>query len=260
MNFKDLINNPVGKGSGNVAARYAIINDLKRRMQLQQGIGGFELTVYDRPSGEGWILFFRVMSEKFYQKIKLYYDIVLEIIPSPDDNSNAILESEVKMMSNSPAFAFTYAYVAKRKGLTVPWLESKFPPIFWQQAPEVRNPDAEFGFEKSIMFVAYWLQENKLHFKKALRELSKGKAKLPVLITKFASFKKKKEEYDEAMKQVRELQKKSGFRVSKDRKTGKMTVKVRGHLAKSTRKAHIRKVAREAVSKQIKPSKPTNHL
>ena len=260
MNFKDLLNNPVGKGSGNVAARYTIINDLKRRMALQQGIGGFELTVYDRPSGDGWILFFRVMSEKFYQKVKLYYDTVLEIIPGPDDNSNSILESEVRVMSNIPSFAFTYAYVAKQKGMTIPWLEQRFPAIFWQKAPEVRNPDALFGFEKSIMFVAYWLQENKYHFKKALKELSKGKARLPVLISKFAPFTKKKAEYDEAMKQVKELQKKSGFRVSKDRKTGKMTVKIRGQLAKSTRKAHVRKVAREAVSNQIHPQRPTNHL
>lgn len=260
MTFKELLNNPVGKGTGNVAARYTIINDLKRRMALQQGIGGFELTVYDRPKGEGWILFFKVMSEKFYQKIKLYYDTVIEIIPSPEDNSNSILESEVKVMTNMPSFAFTYAYVAKQKGMTIPWLERRFPAIFWQQAPENRNPDATFGFEKSIMFVCYWLQENKYHFKKALKDLSKGKANLAVLLSKFMPFEKKLEEYKEAQKQVRELQKKSGFRVSKNRKTGKMTIKVQGQVSKSTQKARIRKVAKASLSTKMEPKRPTNHL
>jgi hypothetical protein len=143
--------------------------------------------------------------------------------------------------------------------MTIPWLESKFDPIFWQQAPEVRNPDALFGFEKSIMFVAYWLQDQKYHFKKALKELSKGTPNMAVIRSRFMPFARKLEEYNQAKKQVRELQKKSGFVVRKNRKTGKMQIKVAGQVTKSTQKARIRRVAKAAVSTKISPSKPTNH-
>ena len=57
---------------------------------------------------------------------------------------------ELKLISNIPAFAFTYLYLLNDEESIVGELKSKFPDIFYTKAPEKRNPQSIKGFEKSI--------------------------------------------------------------------------------------------------------------
>jgi len=203
--FKDLANNPVGKGSGNVAARYAIIADLKRRLAIMKQLNGVSMEVYDKPDKSGWILFFRILSEHYNKKdYQIYYDTVIEVDDDNDDARRTIADCEIRFISNMPSFGYTYAYTAKKLKLTVSWLESKFPSVFWSTEPKVKNPDLLMGFEKSLMFAAYWMIENKFQYKADLKARSKGKGNHSTLAAKFMAFEKKQKEYNDLKKRVKE--------------------------------------------------------
>lgn len=212
MTFHELVTNPAGKGSAQIANRGRIITDLKQRANNKKESKGIDLTVYK--DGNNFLLFFKVKSESWQD---LWYDTVIELSPPKGvDTSNemTIASYEVKFISNMPSFAFTYFYAVNKKGLLLESFKTKFPDIFLKEAPKVRNPHMDMGFEKSIMLCAYFLTSKRWHFIDALNNLSKGKPNYLVLYKKFMSFEKKMKEYKEKQKATRDAQHKTGFKLS----------------------------------------------
>lgn len=156
LTFEDLINNPVGSGSGNVAARYLIKNVMQSRAQaLIEGRRVTYKVYFD--SKEDIFIHFKVGSESFE---KLSYDVVFHLSPQSEVQANirSISKYSLKLMSNIPAFAYTYAYTLNESDLVIDFLKDKFDDQFWTMPPLQRNPAQTFGFEKSLQFAALTLK------------------------------------------------------------------------------------------------------
>ena len=196
-----LATNPPGKGSAHIFNRGEAINNLKTRMSSLDQSKRISLDVYS--SNGAYVLFFSVGSEKFKD---LFYDIVFLVTPTPETESkNSVSEYKLQVMSNIPAFAFTYLFAANEKGIAIEELKDKFDQLFYNEQPTVRNPEHIVGFEKSLMFAVYYLGHHKLFYKRELSSLSKGAIKWPVISRKFRSFKKIMELYKEEQKKERAL-------------------------------------------------------
>jgi len=224
MTFHQLCTNPPGKGSANIANRGRVISDLKQRTSGRNTAKGIELSVYR--NGEDYLLFFRILSEEYKD---LWYDTILYLSPPKDvalQNEKTISEYNVKFISNMPSFAFTYAYVASKQELIIDSFKDKFPDIFWTEAPKVRNPGLTMGFEKAILFCAFYLTEKRLQYISTLDNLSKGKPSMVVLKKKFMSFTQKMKDYAEKKKAHIKAQKQAGVKIS-HRASGAKLVKIK---------------------------------
>ena len=213
MNFHQWATNPVGKGSAQVFNRGKIILDLQNRAKGRDDAKGIDLTVYKK--GQSYLLYFKLLSESWKD---LWYDIVFTLSPPEGEDvshERTIANYEMKIISNMPSFAYTYAYAANAKGEVVEFLKGKFPKIFWEQKPIVRNPRIEMGFEKSILLCVFYLTLKKYHYIDTLDKLSKGVPNLPVLYKKFMSFTDKMKDYDAKMKAHKAAVRKSGVHMTK---------------------------------------------
>lgn len=213
MNFHQWATNPVGKGSAQVANRGVIILDLRKRAEGREVSKGINLEVYKK--GQTYLLYFKLLSEHWKD---LWYDVVFTLTPPEGvdvSHDRTIANYEMKIISNMPSFAYTYAYAANAKGEVVEFLKSKFPKIFWEEKPKVRNPREEMGFEKSILLCVFYLTLKKFQYIDTLDKLSKGVPNLPVLYKKFMSFTDKMKDYDAKMKAHRAAVRKSGVHMTK---------------------------------------------
>jgi len=75
---------------------------------------------------------------------RVKYDIVYEF----QTVGRLTLDTKFKVFSNSPAFAFNFAYIFYRLGSLL-WPE-KYPSEFRELAPKVRNPFYFVGFDKHV--------------------------------------------------------------------------------------------------------------
>jgi hypothetical protein len=163
MNLDQLVNNPVGSGSANVGARYLIKNVMASKADGM--IKNKKIEANFHKIGTSFVAHFKVESETFDN---LFYDIVLEFYPTSDviEAQPSLSKYDIRMISNIPAFAFTYAYVLNKNEMIIPELKNKFDKIFWSDAPSVRNLSEVYGFEKSIQYVALYIK-NLLFLNKA---------------------------------------------------------------------------------------------
>jgi len=160
--LKQFIDNPAGKGSAYLTARYAIKADLERRfITILKQYKIFKTSVYFNKKTDGYIFYVRVPSEDLDLKKELLYDVILELTPPNITNvgrSNNLLLYNLKLWSNSPGFMFSYMYVANKAGLIPRWLiSSKCAKRALKDPPATRNPVEAMGFEKSLYFAIQYL-------------------------------------------------------------------------------------------------------
>ena len=156
ISLKRYVQNPAGKGTGHVGARYRIINSLNASFinLLRKARRSFTATPYIYPDGR--ILFIvGVPSEVFHDKV--VFNVLIEFEANEKIGVDKLSLRNVRFFSNSPAFIFTYAYVYYHKDLTVPATDSLFENITLTRPPKVRNPLEELGFEKSTYIAARYL-------------------------------------------------------------------------------------------------------
>jgi hypothetical protein len=147
MKLSEFSTNPSGAGSSYLYSRDAIRADIARRYaSLRESGGKFDISVYswkDDPKRK--VFHVKVPSESVPG---FYFDIVLDVIGG-FTSRRAFLGSDVQVFSNSPSWTFTYAYVAKKVGLVVPWLEGKVGDFALSTPPRETNPPEALGFEKT---------------------------------------------------------------------------------------------------------------
>lgn len=147
MTLGQLMKNPAGPSSGHLASRRSIIADLEARyLRLASG-GGFSCVTHE---GGGRIVFVVRVPSETTEGVR--YDVVIEAEVPEKETLGAIMDAPVRVFSNSPSFAFTYAYVARAGGLLVEWLSGKLPERSLTDRPGTRNPPEAMGFEKTIFF------------------------------------------------------------------------------------------------------------
>lgn len=157
LTLHSLTNNPLGKGSAYAAARYAIKNDLDVRYALIiKDVKQFKTKLY---AGKGFTVFyFQVPSEQLIPG--LFYDVVFEFTHGSNTQPSDIMKTPLKVFSNNPAFAFTYAYVCYTNDLIPTYLHNKLSIESKKQPPVIRNKFEQLGFEKSLYFASKYLIDN----------------------------------------------------------------------------------------------------
>lgn len=200
MTFKEIMQNPTGRGTGMVAARYSIIDNLNMRSETLLAKKDIQFRVFS--DDEAFVVQFKVPSEQ--EEYKIEYDVVIRFIPT-NAESRSLSGYQVQLFSNSPAFSFTYAYVINERDWLVPELSGKFERQFTSTPPRERNPEEIYGFEKSIYFSLFLLRHRNVTFLSQLERLVYGKVDWALLLREIPSAQEKLSEYEKEKERVNRL-------------------------------------------------------
>ena len=157
ISLRQMVDNPTGKGSGNVAARFRIRQSMSAVYinVLQKYRKQFYAVPYLYQDGR--ILFHVKVPSEAYNINKISYDVLIEFENKP---GSRLALRNAKFFSNSPSFIFTYAYVFNQKDILVDAFKNKLPSLCLSQPPVVRNPVESLGFEKSIYIAGRYLLDS----------------------------------------------------------------------------------------------------
>lgn len=175
ISLLQMVNNPSGKGSAYLAARYRIKQSMSS-MYIKV-LSKYRRQFYAVPFlyDDGRILFHVKVPSEAYNLNKISYDVLVEF----DGKSNLRLSQRpAKFFSNSPSFIFTYAYVFNQKDILIDKFKSKLPSQCLTQAPVVRNPVESLGYEKSIFIAAKYLIDSMALSETYIRKF--GKRMMPL--------------------------------------------------------------------------------
>ena len=147
ISIRQMVDNPTGKGSGYVAARFRIKQSLNNVYvkNLRNHRRAFFAAPYVYSDGR-LLYWVRVPSES-YKINRITYDCLIEI--SGDDDRRLALRP-AKFFSNAPSFIFTYAYVFNKKGIMIDFIKGRLPHECLTVAPKVRNPIESLGYDKIL--------------------------------------------------------------------------------------------------------------
>jgi hypothetical protein len=136
VTIRHLISN-VSSGQSSLQVRYILnaLNDFYNRIKT-----GIKIT-YAKPELDGTLVYFKIPSE---HTEKLVYDVVVYF----ETDGRISLETPVRIYSNSPGFAYNFAYVLhQHKSLL---FQEEYPDAFLKMAPKVRNPLGTKAFDKHV--------------------------------------------------------------------------------------------------------------
>lgn len=108
------------------------------------------------------------------------YDVIFEFTTNDKKLKDAasMVGYDVKVFSNSPSFAYTFAYVYLKNDLMIKSLSKKLGKEFVKISPDVRNRYQVVNYEKYIFFGAKYIMDsnilNKENFSKAARDVATG--------------------------------------------------------------------------------------
>ncbi len=93
---------------------------------------------------------------------KFYYDVVFKFYAdsSVSDLGRSINKYYFKAYSNDPAFVYTHCYVFNQNGLFVEELKNKMSKEALTKAPDIKNPNKEIAYCKSL-FLGYLFMKNR---------------------------------------------------------------------------------------------------
>lgn len=230
LHMHDILTNPTGKGSSFVGNRLRIKEDLEKRYRvLLFKHKNFKYKIYK--SGESYFFHFKIPSETYDN---LFYDVILEFYPDEKEviNDRNLHRYYVKMFSNSPAFMFTYTYVAYHNKMIPQKLKKFCSKTALKQRPVVRNPVETYGYEKSVYFACLYIAQfklfNKFEIEKTLYRFKDDKTFEETLKTqeeKLIEYNKiKKEITDKKKKEKAEKIKKVQKAIDKNNKKNKKSV------------------------------------
>ena len=203
MKIQEYMKNPAGKGAV-IPGKDMFIQNFDYRYQVLSKEKEFELNIYT----QGNEVFYHILvpSEGKYRENK--YDVIIKFKPEGigDKIDGSYKQYNIEFFSNSPAFAYTYAYVAKLNGLLVMELANKFDEKILNYPPTSRNPGLLFNYEKSLYFACkYLLSDSQLLLKSYVKTHSKKLTKK--ILKEIKTLSQVEEEYkrENNMKEEREL-------------------------------------------------------
>lgn len=208
MNIRDLLLNPLGKGSANVVNRDVVLRDLEQRYRKMLAEKKKFGTLAISKDG-GVLLYVRVPSETLPAD-KLWYDVLIwaQTNPALVLTPNNWMQCEAQVWSNSPGFVYTYHYTAYKEKLLIPWkwLADKIPAVFRKDSPDTRNPQmVPLGYDKSIHWALFHIQNLRLY---DLREYSRADYNkvLPEITRRVSTFESVMERHEKATQDLRQAQ------------------------------------------------------
>jgi hypothetical protein len=145
MTVRDLINNPSGPHSRQIAARYTIQDALRAKfveaMKDPNRRRRFKVAVSRH--GEKFVAWIRVPSEKY----AVDYDVILQL--SFPEGARAVSSADVKVYCNSPGWIFTSAYAFGQAGFLAEGWEAACGRAA-TEPPKTTNPHEDLGFDKVL--------------------------------------------------------------------------------------------------------------
>lgn len=151
---KGYYDNPAGRG--NTAGSISILrDDLKKRYEkLKEKI---ELTIY-HIGGENYLFHFLIPSEN--EERHNNYDVVLLIYNDGSKSRINIRDWYIKVFSNSPGFAFTYAHAYDLYEMVISDFKPKLPKKIFELPAVERNPHDLISYDKTIFFAVNHILES----------------------------------------------------------------------------------------------------
>lgn len=145
MTVRDLINNPPGPNSRQVAARYTIRDALRAKFAaaMQDPVRRRKFGVRVSRRGEGYVVWVKVPSEKY----DLTYDVILQL--SFPEGARAVASADVKVYCNSPSWVYVQGYVFNKNGfLADGWAHALGRAA--TEPPDTLNASQDIGFDKVV--------------------------------------------------------------------------------------------------------------
>jgi hypothetical protein len=145
MTLHDLINNPPGPYSRQVAARYTIRDALRQKFVAAMGDPArrrrFKMSVSGGDSR--FVVWVKVPSEQY----AVDYDVILQLdVP---EGVRAVSQCDVKVYCNAPSFVFGMGYAFNQAG----FIADGWAPMLGRAADEpsqITNPNADLSFDKVV--------------------------------------------------------------------------------------------------------------
>lgn len=160
MNIQNYLINPMGKGSS-----VMMLSNARKELDNQY------VELYIKMSVKWYIL-----DDKYYiahvkvpskSRERLWYDVLLEfdIDTMRDTSSSTINNANVRVFSNCPSFAYTYANVFNQNKDLIDWTRNKYPRDIITKKPEIRNPYEITSYERSLYFAIKYILSNGRNYK-----------------------------------------------------------------------------------------------
>ena len=256
LTMGQFLNNPSTDSNLTGPARDKIKADLEARYRklYKERKSGFSITMFRLTRERSLVAWIKVPSESM-TKTALNYDILLEFQFPPSTtglprsaNFSTLDTLPVRVFSNSPSFTYNYAYVCNKNGLLIEWMKRRMSTKALELEPVKRNPNLQFGFEKSIYFaLLHFKDESRRKYRFYMNDWSKtaiGDA-IPTSIQKTAENSIRRDEQKEKENQAakrRSLLPLNMFSLTKKKEDPAMT--------SSTGKARTRKKTTATMSKK----------
>lgn len=149
ISLREIIGN-IKKGQSALNVR-AILNNLEKTyMSLQSSIS----IIGCDTEGESSCTVYMTMPSASTQGA--IYDVVIWV----NTQTKMKMETPLKVFTNSPSFAYNFAYVFHRKGSLL--FPEKYPEEFRNMPPKVRNPYNSAGFDKHVFSGIRYISDYKL--------------------------------------------------------------------------------------------------
>ena len=253
MILRDMIQNPPGAYTRQIAARYTIrdalrakfvaaMADPKRRRRFRVQVSGSE------PEFTAWV---KVPSETY----DVDYDVIFNL--HFDEGVRTATGARVRLYCNAPSWIFTYGYVARSEGILAPGWDGALG-LAATDAPNITNPSEDVGYDKVVFqAILFLLGPGGFVSLNDFRRGSGGAAPNPKDASlsgeaKLFEYKRAKQKYD-AAKRVEKRAEQEAKR--QDEKRARETARSQRSSAKAAKTISSTKKSRQAAAAGRKKSR-----
>lgn len=163
MNIREYLDNPMGKGDSSIPNRQSLILSLSAKYDtlIDNKEKEIQMKIYRNGIKGDYYFHLIIPSET---KRKNTYDVVFEFRdPNKEHVKDLSLGNyEIRVFSNTPSFAYTFANVYDKEGLIIDFLKPKLGKKIFQLRPEVRNRYGIVNYDKYLYFGARYIIESKM--------------------------------------------------------------------------------------------------
>ena len=172
MNIREYVDNPMGKGDSSIPNRKQLVDSLNIKYEelIRKKGNKIKMTTYKDKLRDVYYFHLVIPSESDRNNS---YDVVFRFSDESKKYHKelSISNYDVSVFSNSPSFAYTFAYVYAKHGLFIEWLSKKLGEEFITKEPEIRNRFGIINYEKYVYFGARYILDSK-RLNRALLDMS----------------------------------------------------------------------------------------
>lgn len=177
MSLSEFLNNPIGKGDASIPNKSLIIGALSAKYEKytdgSKGVNKrINMKVFRNAGSDTYYFWLVIPTETERDNT---YDVVFKFFDREKKHQRdlSISRYDFQVFTNTPSFAYTYAYVYNNAGLIIPELADKLGKTFYTDSPDVRNRNQNVMYDKYIYFAARYILESKKMNRVVLEAIAK---------------------------------------------------------------------------------------